>query len=717
MKKRLFAVFIAAIMIFAMAIPCFAGEDLTGKLYILHSNDVHGAIDGYAKMAAYRDELEAQGADVILVDAGDFSQGDPNVSYEKGLDAVKLMNAVGYDVVTLGNHEFDFGYPQLRSNMEIREFALICSNVLSGGAPLFDGATFTVEKGGVSVGFVGIETPETQTKVNPALITEITFLTNATSPTTNEAVQQAVNGLKTGGADLVVALAHLGIDAESEPYRSTDMYAAVNGIDFVIDGHSHTVMTKGANGEPIQSTGTKFENIGVIVIDETTKTIVDNFNKPVAEITSTDEEVAALAEAVKTKVNDALGSKFAVSEVLLNGSKAPGNRTEETNNGDFITDAMIWALTEQNPGAIEVPIDNVVAITNGGGIRAAINIGDVTKKDINTVLPFGNTLAVVYVKGSELLEALEASTFCTPTAVGGFPQVAGMKFTINIAKEYDANAETYPGSTYYGPNSIQRVTIDEINGKAFDPNEQYAVITNNFCAAGGDTYYAFKAATDQFDTAIPLDEVVVDYVTEKLGGVIPASKYAEPQGRINIVEEADPEAISTVELKLPKVKAGDGYKIEDGWALPYPEVTAPEGAPYVILASSWIEPKDDDYELPKKDRTFKDGDTVYIGSVIVPLDPEKYGFAVDDEGNSIVDVKVEDGTLVYSVLEYGGNDPTSFKIEATADDAILYVVTKIQLPDKVSPPTSDETMTYVMIAAMSIVLAVSMAYVVRKNRV
>jgi len=326
MKKRLFALIIAFVMVFALAVPCFADEDLTGKLYILHSNDVHGAIDGYEKMAAYRDELVAQGADVILVDAGDFTQGEPTVAYSKGASAVKLMNAVGYDVVTLGNHELDFGYPQLKENMASRTFKLICADVLDNGAPLFDGATAVVTRGGVSVGFVGIETPETQTKVNPALITELTFLTNTTSPTMMGAIKSAVDSLDT---DLVIGLAHLGVDGESEPYRSIDMYKAVAGFNFIIDGHSHTVMTEGVNGEPIQSTGTKFANIGVIVIDEESKEIVDHFNKPVSEITANTEgsaAVAAIAQEVHDEGNSALGSVFARSEVELNGDKAPGNR-------------------------------------------------------------------------------------------------------------------------------------------------------------------------------------------------------------------------------------------------------------------------------------------------------------------------------------------------------------------------------------------------------
>ena len=219
-----------------------------------------------------------------------------------------------------------------------------------------------------------------------------------------------------------------------------------------------------------------------------------------------------------------------MSEVELNGAKAPnGNRDSETNLGDLITDAMLWKILTQ--AELNVPAENVVAITNGGGIRATVKAGDITKKDINTVLPFGNTLAVVYVTGAELLEALEASTYCTPESIGGFPQAAGLQFVVLTDREYDAKTDPYPGSTYYGPATINRVEIASVNGCAFDPDAKYAVVTNNFVAGGGDTYYAFAAATDQFDTGLPLDEVVMEYITEELGGVV-GEEYAEPAGRI-----------------------------------------------------------------------------------------------------------------------------------------------------------------------------------------
>ncbi|MBO4415058.1 MAG: 5'-nucleotidase C-terminal domain-containing protein, partial [Lachnospiraceae bacterium] len=284
-------------------------------------------------------------------------------------------------------------------------------------------------------------------------------------------------------------------------------------------------------GEPIQSTGTKFAYVGRVIIDDATKKIESNDLIPVNEFTPVSSSVNKTAEKITSKIDAKYNAVFAKSEVTLNGDKAPGNRTEETNNGDLITDAILWSVANVE-NAITVDKDNIVAVTNGGGIRAAINVGDVTMKDINTVLPFGNTVAVVYVKGSELLEALEASTYSTPGAVGGFPQIAGMKITIDTTKEF-AEGDLYPESTYHQPKSIQRVTIDEINGKKFDPDAVYAVVTNNFCAAGGDTYYVFKNASAQFDTGIVLDEAVVEYIQTVLGGVI-GSKYAEPQGRITI---------------------------------------------------------------------------------------------------------------------------------------------------------------------------------------
>lgn len=578
--RKFLSLLLTVAMVFSLAVTASADEPMlisaaepmlvaTAENYedsvvILHTNDVHGAVEGYAYITALKTEFEAKGAEVILVDVGDYSQGTTYVSTTKGADAVDMMNAAGYDVVSLGNHEFDYGFAQLKENMSKAQFKVLCANIFNAdGSTIFDANYTYTAKSGLKIGFFGMDTPETQTKTNPALIKGLSF---ATGDAFVKAAKDQVKALS--GADVVICLAHLGVDAESEPYRSTDLMAAVEGIDFMIDGHSHTVMTAGENGEAIQSTGTAFANVGVIVLDEKTGEVKSNSLVEMGETSAKDETVAAAAKVIVDRVNAEYGQVFAKSEVTLNGAKAPnGNRDGETNNGDLITDSMVWKVM-QNKEGLTVADDHVVAITNGGGIRAAINPGDVTKKDVNTVLPFGNTVAVVYVSGSALLEALEASTYSLP--VGGFPQVSGIDFTVDTTKAFD-EGDLYPGSTYHAPKSIQRVTINSINGKAFNAADTYAVITNNFCAAGGDTYYAFAAASAQFDTGVPLDEALMEYITKELGGVI-GKQYAEPQGRITI--KTEPEVVEPAEPVAP--------------AEPVTPAAPAEGETYVVVAGDCL---------------------------------------------------------------------------------------------------------------------------------
>ena len=528
--KRVIGVVLLSLLIVAslgaQSIRERASLPYAGKTVILHTNDVHGAIDGYAYIPVLRAQFESQGANVIVVDAGDFTNGDTSVSYSKGLDAVYLMNAAGYDIVTLGNHEFDFGYDQLMSNLADKDFNVLCANVLDNGLPVGGVPMLYVDLYGTSVMFIGLETPETQTKVNPTYVKDLDFYEGVDL---YALTQQLIDfGKERGLADIVVVVSHLGVDSESVPNTSYDLYNNVRGIDFIIDGHSHTVMEYGPNGEPIQSTGSHFENVGVVVIDNTKGVIEDHYLIS-TEGLEKDPVLVEMANSIHDKVNDAYGAVFAKSYVELNGEKSPGNRDMETNLGDLITDAMKWFVLKE--GNLKVEEDNVVALTNGGGIRAWIHTGDVTMNDIKSVLPFGNTVTVVYVTGEQLLEALEASTFSLP--IGGFPQVSGIDYTVDTGVIYDANPYTYPNSTYYGPASVNRVTVNSINGKDFHLNETYAVVTNDFCAVGGDTYYVFATAAEKFDTNITMDEALMNYVSEYLRGIIDFS-YLDPQGRITV---------------------------------------------------------------------------------------------------------------------------------------------------------------------------------------
>ena len=543
--KKFSALFLALVMVLALAIPAGATEteqDLTGHIVILHTNDVHGAIGEYAKVAALKQAYQAAGAYVLLADAGDFIQGDPTVSASQGKTAIELLNLAGYDVAAPGNHEFDYGYPNLKTLAGEADFPILAANVrYDNAAALGDQTTFTTTDG-KKIGIFGLDTPETATKAHPDKIKGVSFLA---AQEMFDCAQAQVDALKADGCDYIICLGHLGIDAESTGNRSIDLLEKVTGIDVFIDGHSHSTLEEikeatngtGKVGDTVlTSTGTKLANVGMV--DISPDGTISTSSLATSELTVTpDAKVAARAEEIQKEIDADYGTVFAKTEVALDGEKA-NVRTGETNLGDLIADAMLWQA-----GLLDEGVD--AAVTNGGGIRASIAAGDITKKDINTVLPFGNTLYVVKVTGAELLEALEASTYCTPEAIGGFPQVAGIEFTVNTGAQFDTK-ELYPGSTYGKPASINRVMIQTVGGEAFNPEETYTIVTNDFMGAGGDTYYAFKAASSGYDSGVPLDEVVMDYITSELKGVVSKAQYGETDNRIHTISYND-------------VKAGDWY--------------------------------------------------------------------------------------------------------------------------------------------------------------
>ena len=543
--KKFSALFLALVMVLALAIPAGATEteqDLTGHIVILHTNDVHGAIGEYAKVAALKQAYQAAGAYVLLADAGDFIQGDPTVSASQGKTAIELMNLAGYDVAAPGNHEFDYGYPNLKTLAGEADFPILAANVrYDNAAALGDQTTFTTTDG-KKIGIFGLDTPETATKAHPDKIKGVSFLA---AQEMFDCAQAQVDALKADGCDYIICLGHLGIDAETTGNRSIDLLEKVTGNDVFIDGHSHSTLEEikeatngtGKVGDTVlTSTGTKLANVGMV--DISPDGTISTSSLATSELTVTpDAKVAARAEEIQKEIDADYGTVFAKTEVALDGEKA-NVRTGETNMGDLIADAMLWQA-----GLLDEGVD--AAVTNGGGIRASIAAGDITKKDINTVLPFGNTLYVVKVTGAELLEALEASTYCTPEAIGGFPQVAGIEFTVNTGAQFDTK-ELYPGSTYGKPASINRVMIQTVGGEAFNPEETYTIVTNDFMGAGGDTYYAFKAASSGYDSGVPLDEVVMDYITSELKGVVSKAQYGETDNRIHTISYND-------------VKAGDWY--------------------------------------------------------------------------------------------------------------------------------------------------------------
>lgn len=541
--KKLSALFLALVMAFSLAIPAGAAnwdDDLTGHIVILHTNDVHGAIDNYASVAALKDAYEAAGAQVLLMDAGDFSQGSTSVNVSEGATAVELMNMAGYDVATTGNHEFDFGYANLKTLMESADFPILAADAFTAEGDLaMDGDNLTFQLGDVTVGVFGLATPETATKAHPAKLEGVTFLAE---DELFACAQEQVDELTAAGCDYIICLGHLGIDAESTGNRSIDLLENVTGIDVFIDGHSHSTQSDiaeetngtGMVGDTVlTSTGTKLESVGVV--DIAADGTIDASTISMEELNATegftpDQDIATRVSEINAQIEEDMGQVIGTSEVDLDGVRE-NVRASETNLGDLITDAMLWQAGQDNE-----EVD--AAITNGGGIRASIAAGDITKKSVNDVLPFGNTLYVVELTGAELLEALEASTYCTPEPVGAFPQVAGIEFTINTGAAYDAG-ENYPGTTYAEPASINRVTIQTVGGQAFDADATYTIVTNDFLAAGGDTYYAFSAAESGYDTGISLDQVVMDYITGELDGTVTAARYGQTANRIHTISYND----------------------------------------------------------------------------------------------------------------------------------------------------------------------------------
>ncbi len=504
-----------------------------GKLVVIHTNDIHGHFDtvegeqlGLSAVVGLKNYYKSKGANVLLLDAGDFAQGTTLVSYYKGGSAVVFMNAAGYDAVSLGNHELDYGFDELLYMANIADFPILDANILSKetNEPYFgDHTTFTF--GNLKVGVFGLDTAEAQTKASPKNVKNITILDGQEL---YACAQEQIDELKAEGCNYIICIGHLGVDDESIGRRSLDVAANTTGIDLFIDGHSHTEMPGGVNvnGTLVTSTGNYLANIGVAVYDgETTK----------ASLVSAadykggyDAEIADFVKQHQDTVNAAYEGLFAKTLVDLNGEKEPGVRTQETNLGDFAADAYLYAA-QQYMGS-EITVDG--AIQNGGGVRASIPAGDISMNTLYTVFPFGNTVSVVKVKGSELLEALEASCSVCPSALGGFPQVSGIEFTIDTSVPFVEGAQ-YPDSTYYAPAAPgSRVTITKVGGRDFSLTDTYYIAVNNFMADGGDTYYAFTQAEEVIDTGVIDAEGLISYV-ESLNGVI-GEEYAQPKGLITI---------------------------------------------------------------------------------------------------------------------------------------------------------------------------------------
>ena len=554
MKKIVSLLLILILCLSLIGASAFAeGEERSSDIVILYTSDIHCGIDqgfGYAGLQAVRDYLLAKGNDVILVDDGDNIQGEPIGTMTKGEALTGLMNEMGYSVAIPGNHEFDYGMERFLSLADKAEFDYISCNFNYKGELVFPPYVIR-ELGGCKVGFVGVTTPETLTSSTPRYFQDENgnyvygFFQDQTGEGVYNAVQSAVDAARAEGAEYVIVLGHLGNDESSHPWTYADVITNTTGIDAFLDGHSHDtdqVIVKNKDGQdvPRSACGTKLACLGWcrIAVDGTVTTGLYTWNNPdsVPAMLGVTNEMSEAVGAAMGELSDKLGEVVATSQVDLtindpvevdaNGRPIRMVRRAETNLGDLCADAY-----RAQSGAD-------IAFVNGGGIRVSISAGDITLNDILKVHPFGNAMCVVEVSGQQILDALEWSARAVPGENGGFLQVSGL--TYEIHSYIESSCVSDENSMFVGIEGERRVKNVLVGGVPIDPEATYTLASHNYMLLEhGDGFTMFDGA-NVLQNCVKLDnQVLIDYITESLGGVIgPEYEQLTGEGRIVIFEQA-----------------------------------------------------------------------------------------------------------------------------------------------------------------------------------
>ena len=537
-----------------------------GGVTVLYTNDIHTYITKdltYSKVAAYKDSLE----NVLLVDAGDHIQGTAYGSMDKGATIAQLMNAAGYDLATLGNHEFDYGMDGCMAAIEAADFPYVSCNFYheANGVPgenVLDSYK-VFEVGGVKIAFIGITTPESFTKSIPSYFQDENgnYIYGIAGGTDGEALYTAVQNAidaASAEADYVIALGHLGVDESSQPWTSREVIANTTGLDAFIDGHSHTtipmeeVTDEGGNTVILTQTGSYLDAVGQMTIaaDGTITTQLLTAEN-LAEVTP-DAEVKAIEDAWVAELDEQLGQVIGYSQVTLDNYDAEGNRLvrkQETNTGDFAADALYYLFDEMD-------LDVDVAVMNGGGVRNEAVTGEISYQTCKAIHTFGNVACLQTVTGQQLLDALEwgAKDVTADGSVenGGFLHVSGLRYTINTAIPSTVQQDD-KGVWTGGPTGAYRVTnVEVLNNEtgAYEPLDltaQYNLAGYNYTLRDlGDGFAMFDGAVNVLDYVSEDYMVLANYVesfpVDEATGLptIPAdSQYAEVtgNGRITIVNE------------------------------------------------------------------------------------------------------------------------------------------------------------------------------------
>lgn len=553
MKKALVCMLILAMCLTG---PATAENEEQPKLQrdvlVLFTSDVHCGVDqgfGYVGLKAVKEAAEATGSHVLLVDDGDSVQGEAVGIMTRGEAIISLMNAMGYDVAIPGNHEFDYGMDRFLELVAMADFPYISCNFNKQGETVFD-PYIIKEFDGVKIAFVGVTTPKTLTSSTPRFFQNdegeyiYGFLQDDTGEGVYQAVQQAVDDARAEGAQYVIVLGHMGNEAEAMPWTYADVIAHTNGIDAFLDGHSHDrdkVVMRNKDGAEVvrQACGTKMEAIGWLRISTKnggvdTGLYVWGNSVPAAELLGLRNEMTDAVETAVGEVNAQMAAVVGSASVDLtihdpvavdeNGSPIRIVRRAETNLGDLCADACL-----DQSGAD-------IAFLSGGCVRVDIARGDITKNDILSVHPFGSMLTVIEVTGQQVLDMLEWGCRAVPGESGAFPQVAGLTFEIHTYIESSCTQDE--AGMFTGVAGAYRVKNVMVGGEPLDPEKTYLLASHDYLLLDhGDGYAMFAGSPVLQQPVKPDYQVLIDYITDTLGGVIGA-EYADPygQGRIVAVE-------------------------------------------------------------------------------------------------------------------------------------------------------------------------------------
>lgn len=556
MKKAVYTLILIAISLLIL-VGCTDRLTESGKIVVLYTGDMHCSVESgankldFAQLALYKQAVSNSADYVTLVDCGDAVQGSNIGTLTKGESIVELMNEVGYDVCTFGNHEFDYGIDQLEKLMGMSDAEYICCNFMDSDGCFV--SPYTIRSyGELKIAYIGITTPYTLTSSNPEVFKDengelkYSFCQDTSGEKLYNAVQNAVDTAIGMDADYVVALAHLGNGEGYSPYGSEDVIAATSGIDIVLDGHSHTVVESrevyNKEGEPVMltSSGSHMQYIGQVTIDTRRTTGKNDDVITIRLIDSSDyDRVAGKTEETEKEFEEILGTEIGYTAKTLSVNSENGNRlvrNRETGIGNFVADAY-RSLTNAD-----------IAFVNGGGIRADISEGKITYGDLLNVQPYGNMICVVEATGLEIRDALEMSYRMVEGKYedengsvgesGGFFHLSGMKVVIDTS--IPSGVKLDENGMFSGVEGERRVKeVYVLNGETgeYEPlsdSKTYTVASINYILLqGGDGFNMFMNNEVITSEAASDLQAVIEYL-ELSGGNID-ERYFATEGRITVL--------------------------------------------------------------------------------------------------------------------------------------------------------------------------------------